>query len=296
MLRTPEDRFRDLPGFPYEPKYLEPLEDYPGCRIHYVDEGPVDAPATWLCLHGEPTWSYLYRKMIPVFLAAGHRVVAPDFFGFGRSDKPAEDSDYSFEFHRDTLLAVVDQLDLRNIVLVCQDWGGLIGLTLPMNAPERYSALVVMNTMLGTGDVALGEGFLGWRSYVKANPDLDAARLMKRSTSGLSDAELAAYNAPYPDASYKAGVKRFPQLVPDNPDAPGASLSREARTWWQNDWQGQSLMAIGMLDPVLGPPVMAELHNSIRNCPPPMEIAEGGHFVQECGEPIAKAALESFQF
>ena len=117
-------------------------------------------------------------------------------------------------------------------MLVCQDWGGLIGLTLPMNAPERYSALVVMNTMLGTGDVALGEGFLGWRSYVKANPDLDAARLMKRSTSGLSDAELAAYNAPYPDASYKAGVKRFPQLVPDNPDAPGASLSREARTWW----------------------------------------------------------------
>ncbi len=296
MLRTPEERFSELPGFPYEPKYLEPLEDYSGCRIHYVDEGPADAPVTWLCLHGEPTWSYLYRKMIPVFIAAGHRVVAPDFFGFGRSDKPVEDSDYSFEFHRDTLLAVVDQLDLRNIALVCQDWGGLLGLTLPMNAPERYAALVVMNTMLGTGDIALGEGFLGWRSYVKANPDLDAARLMKRSTTGLSDAELAAYNAPFPDASYKAGVRRFPELVPDNPDAPGAALSRKARTWWQNDWQGQSLMAIGMLDPVLGPPVMAELHSWIRNCPPPMEIAEGGHFVQECGEPIARTALETFQF
>ena len=165
-----------------------------------------------------------------------------------------------------------------------------------MNAPERYAALVVMNTMLGTGDIALGEGFLGWRSYVKANPDLDAARLMKRSTTGLSDAELAAYNAPFPDASYKAGVRRFPELVPDNPDAPGAALSRKARTWWQNDWQGQSLMAIGMLDPVLGPPVMAELHSWIRNCPPPMEIAEGGHFVQECGEPIARTALETFQF
>jgi len=291
ILRTPDERFLNLPGFPFAPHYLDDLPGLEGVRVHYLDEGPADAMVTWLCLHGQPTWSYLYRKMIPVFLKAGHRVVAPDFVGFGRSDKPTDESVYTFDFHRTMLLSLIDRLDLRNIRLVCQDWGGLLGLTLPMSRPDRFTALLVMNTALGTGDVPLTEGFLAWRDYVRKRPDFDVADLMSRSTAGLSPAEAAAYGAPFPDASYKAGVRRFPELVPDRPDAPGAALSRRARTWWKEEWQGKSLMAIGMTDPVLGPPVMRSLHRIIRNCPTPIEVPEAGHFVQEWGAPIAERAV-----
>ena len=159
VLRTPDGRFEALPDFPYAPNYLHDLKGYNGLRMHYVDDGPQDAATIFLCLHGEPTWSYLYRKMIPVFTAAGHRVVAPDFFGFGRSDKPVQDDSYQFGFHRGSLIAFIEQLDLSNIVLVCQDWGGLLGLTLPMGLPDRISRLLIMNTTLGTGDVKLSEGF-----------------------------------------------------------------------------------------------------------------------------------------
>ena len=177
--------------------------------------------------------------------------------------------------------------------MVVQDWGGLIGLTLPMAAPERYAALLVMNTALGTGDAPLGEGFLAWRAFSNRNPDMDIAGLMQRACPHLGAAEAAAYAAPFPDATYKAGVRRFPNLVPDRPDAGGAALSREARTFWRERWAGKSLMAIGMTDPVLGPPVMRALHANIRNCPPPMEIAEGGHFLQEWGKEVAEAATRT---
>ena len=288
FLRTPDDRFAGLPGWPFAAHYFERPD---GLRLHYADEGPKDAARTWLCLHGQPTWSYLYRRMIPVFAAAGDRIVAPDFLGFGRSDKPVDEAAYTFEFHRNSLLALVEALDLRNIVLVVQDWGGLIGLTLPMAAPERFKSLLVMNTTLGTGDGPLGEGFLAWRAFSNKNPDLAIGKLMQRACPHLSDAEAAAYDAPYPDATYKAGVRRFPNLVPDRPDAPGAALSREARDFWRNRWTGKSLMAVGMKDPVLGPPVMRALHDVIRGCPPPLEIADGGHFLQEWGEDIAQAAV-----
>lgn len=294
ILRTADERFENLVNFSYTPNYLDDLTSIKGCRVHFVDEGPSNANVTWLCLHGEPTWSYLYRKMIPVFVAAGHRVVAPDFAGFGRSDKPVDDAVYTFDFHRDMLLAFIERLDLRNIRLVCQDWGGLLGLTLPMSMPERFSALLVMNTALGTGDVPLTEGFLGWRAYARSHPDLDPAALIQRGTPVLSDDEAAAYSAPFPDVTYKAGVRRFPDMVPDNPDAPGAALSRQARSWWQDDWQGQSFMAIGMQDPVLGPEVMHHLRKSIRNCPAPMEVPDAGHFVQEWGEPVAERAIAEF--
>jgi haloalkane dehalogenase len=190
-------------------------------------------------------------------------------------------------------LGFVEALDLRNVVLVVQDWGGLIGLTLPMAAAERYASLLVMNTALGTGDAPLGEGFLAWRAFSNKNPDMDIAKLMQRACPHLTAAEAAAYGAPFPDATYKAGVRRFPNLVPDRPDAPGAALSREARDFWQTRWTGKSLMAIGMKDPVLGPPVMHALRGIIRNCPPPMEIDDGGHFLQEWGEEIATAALRT---
>jgi haloalkane dehalogenase len=291
VLRTPEERFNALPGYAFPGRYLDDLAGYAGLRVHCLDEGPADARRVFLCLHGQPAWSYLYRRMIPVFTAAGHRVVAPDLLGFGKSDKPADDAVYTYTFHREMLLALVERLDLRGIVLVVQDWGGLLGLTLPMHAPGRYEGLLVMNTAFATGDLPLGQGFLDWRAYNNRNPDLAVGKLMARSCPHLSAAEAAAYDAPFPDASYKAGVRRFPNLVPDRPDADGAALSRQARDWFRNEWQGRTFMAVGMKDPVLGPPVMRQVASQIRNCPPPLEVADGGHFVQEWGEGIARAAL-----
>ena len=294
ILRTPDGRFNDLEGYSFQPNYIDDLKGYEGLRMHYVDEGPSDAAHVFLCLHGEPTWSYLYRKMIPIFTAAGHRAVAPDYFGFGRSDKPIADETYQFDFHRDSLIAFIERLDLKNIVLVCQDWGGLLGLTLPMDLSGRITRLIVMNTTLGTGDVKLSKGFLAWRQFVADNPDFDVAGLMKRASPNLSKAECSAYEAPFPDASFKAGVRRFPAMVPDNPDANGAAISRRAREWLKTEWSGETFMAIGMQDPVLGPPVMQHLRNLIQGCPDPLEMPEAGHFVQEQGEVVAKKALESF--
>lgn len=293
-LRTPEERFADLPGYPWAPHYLSDLPALAGLRLHYLDEGPRDAPLTWLCLHGNPSWSYLYRKMLPVFLAAGHRVVAPDLIGFGRSDKPKKESAHSFSWHRQVLLEFVEQLDLKNIVLVVQDWGGLLGLTLPMAAPQRYDGLLVMNTLLATGDQALSAGFLAWREMCAKKPDYDVGRLLARGYPQLSDAECAAYNAPFPDRGHRAALRAFPPMVPETPDSDGAAISRQARTFWQNDWQGRSLMAVGMQDPVLGWPVMQKLQQSIRGCPEPIRVEQGGHFVQEQGEAIAQAALRHF--
>ena len=293
-LRTPDDRFLNLPGFGFAPHYLDGLDGFERLRLHYLDEGPRAAREIFLCLHGQPTWSYLYRKLVPFVVAAGHRAVAPDFFGFGRSDKPVEDAVYTFEFHRNALIAFIKRLDLTNITLVCQDWGGLLGLTLPMDMPERFARLLVMNTALGTGDVPLSDGFIAWRAWCAANPDMAVAKLMARACPPLSPAETAAYEAPYPDIRYKAGLRRFPQLVPDDLDAGGAALSRRARDWWRTEWRGKTCMVVGMTDPVLGPPVMKALAQIIRGCPPPIEVAEAGHFVQEWADrfmPQALAAL-----
>lgn len=294
VLRTPAERFKNLDGFSFSPQYLDELKGYEGLRMHYVDEGPPNAQNVFLCLHGEPTWSYLYRKMIPVFTASGHRAVAPDYFGFGRSDKPVSDDVYQFDFHRMSLMAFIESLDLNNIILVCQDWGGLLGLTLPMDISGRVSKLIVMNTALGTGDMKLSDGFVAWRKFVKDNPDFDVAGLMKRACPTLTVEECAAYDAPFPDLKYKAGVRRFPAMVPDSPDAPGAALSRKARDWLKTDWSGETFMAIGMQDAVLGPPVMNNLRKLIKDCPAPYEIPEAGHFVQEWGDVVAKRALEAF--
>ncbi len=289
FLRTPEARFAALPGFDYTPRYV----DHNGLRVACIDEGPADAAVTALCLHGNPSWSYLYRHMIPVFTGAGLRVVAPDLIGFGRSDKLADPAGHSFDLHRNMLLALVEKLDLKNVLLVCQDWGGIFGLTLPMVMPERFTRLLVMNTGLGTGQVT--EGFRQWRAYSNSQPDLPVGKLFKRGSPEMSDAEAAAYDAPFPDASYKAALRAFPNLVPDGDDAPGAAISRQALAFWRDHWAGDSFMAIGMQDPVLGPPAMRSLHKIIRNCPPPLEVPEAGHFVQEWGGPIARAALAHFK-
>jgi haloalkane dehalogenase len=292
-LKTPEERFGSLPGFACKPQYVEGLEGYGGLTMHYVDEGPKDSENVFLCLHGQPTWSYLYRKMIPIFTKAGHRTLAPDYFGFGRSDKPTDEAVYTFSFHRNSLIRFIEKLNLKNITLVVQDWGGLLGLTLPMDMEERFSNMVVMNTTLGTGDVKLSPGFLAWREWNNKNPDMEIAKLMKRACPHLSDAESAAYEAPFPGAQYKAGVRRFPNIVPDNPDAEGADISRRAKEWLKTRWNGGVFMAVGMKDPVLGPPVMKGLRKIIKGCPDPYEVENGGHFLQEWGEEVAKKALEA---
>jgi pimeloyl-ACP methyl ester carboxylesterase len=294
-LRTPEERFAAVPDFDFPVAYVDDLPGYEGLRVAYVDAGPRDADRVFLCLHGEPSWSFLYRRMIPVFLETGARVVAPDLLGFGRSDKPVRQSDYSFDFHRNCLIALVERLDLRHVTLVVQDWGGLLGLTLPV-APgfeQRIERLIVMNTGLGTGAPA-GLGFMAWRNYAMSTPDLPIGALIRRGTPHLTDAEVAAYDAPYPDARYKAGAQIFPALVPIEPDMPGAATGREAARFWAERWEGPTFMAVGAADPVLGMPAMARLRGQIRRCPEPMVIADGGHFVQEWGEPIARAAIAAF--
>jgi len=325
-LRTPDENFENLAGWNYEPKYIEDLSGYEGLRLHYVDEGPKDG-ITFLCLHGEPMWAYLYRKMAPVFLEAGHRFIAPDFFGFGRSDKPIEDSVYTFNFHRNTILAFIERLDLKNVCLVCQDWGGIIGLTLPMEAPERHSRLLLMNTILPTGE-APSDGFGKWRQFCRENPEMPIGMLMyagilsytdeevealkdemsfeslldpnPKGTRILSMEEAMAYEAPFPDSKYKAGFRRFPDLVMFSENGvlnadteEGIPYAVKARKFLSEDWNGDSFMAIGQMDPILIPAYQHELQQLIKGCPEPMLLGIG-HFVQEKGAEVAKAALEHF--
>lgn len=296
-LRTPDSCFENLPGYDFSPHYLEDLSGYEGMRVHYLDEGGhaggPEGGETFLCLHGQPSWSYLYRKMIPVFTEMGGRVVAPDLLGFGRSDKPTDESTYTFNFHRQLLIELIRKLDLKGITLVCQDWGGILGLSIVPDMAERFTRLIVMNTAIPAGEGA-GPGFEAWKAFNRSQHDLDIAALFQRSDPAITDGEAAAYAAPYPDARYKAGVRRFPELVPVEPDMEGTAEGRRARAFWSRDWSGQSFMAIGMKDPVLGPPAMRALQRTIRGCPAPLEISEGGHFVQERGEEIARAALAHF--
>ena len=294
-LRTPQERFTSLPGYPWPPNYLSDLLSLGGLRMHYLDEGPATAPLTWLCLHGNPSWSYLFRKMIPIFLAAGHRVVAPDLIGFGKSDKPKKQGAHSFSWHRKVLLDLVERLDLQNLILVVQDWGGLLGLTLPMAAPLRYRGLLLMNTCLATGDQPLSPGFLAWREMCAKHPEFDVARLFTRGNPQMSAQECQAYNAPFPDHGHRAALRAFPAMVPEHPASEGAAVSRDARTFWSQRWAGQSLMAIGAQDPVLGMPVMQALRSSIRGCPEAMVLEQAGHFVPEHGAAVAQAAVGYFQ-
>ena len=293
-LRTPEACFSDIPDYPWAPNHISDLPSLNGLRMHYLDEGPKDAPVTWLCLHGNPAWSYLYRKMIPLFLEAGGRVVAPDLIGFGKSDKLKKDDAHNFSWHREVLLQFVERLDLQRVVLVVQDWGGLLGLTLPMEAPERYQGLLVMNTTLATGEVPLSPGFLAWRDMCAKNPEFDVARLFARGNPQMGAEECAAYNAPFPDKGHRAALRAFPAMVPELLSDDGAAISRRARDFLRDDWRGKTFMAIGQQDPVLGEPVMRALAGGLRGCGEPMLLSEAGHFVQERGEQIAEKAIAFF--
>src|SRR2546425_5119715 len=219
VVHSIPERFVDLPDFPYPPRFVE----LNGLKIHYVDEGKGE---TILCLHGEPSWAFLYRKMIPRFVGAGKRVAAPDFVGFGRSDKFTEIEDYSFKLHFQTIESFIERLDLREITLVCQDWGGLIGLTVAAQHSERFSRLVIMNTGLPTGEEKMPDGFMAWRAFALRTPDLIASIVVRKACAtgkDLSPQILAAYDAPFPDLQHKAGMNAFPRLVPISTDMAGAA-------------------------------------------------------------------------
>ncbi len=226
LLRTPDERFADLPGYPFAPHYVEITG---GIRVHYLDEGPTTA-APVLLLHGEPSWSYLYRKMIPVLVAAGHRCVVPDLVGFGRSDKPSEQDDYSYQRHVDWMSEVVfDKLDLKGITLFGQDWGGLIGLRLLAAQPGRFARVVAGNTGLPTGDRPPNEAFKAWQDFARTAEQFPVGSIIAGGCrTKLPDEVVAAYDAPFPDDGYKAGARSFPSLVPTSPDDPAHDANMQA--------------------------------------------------------------------
>ena len=293
VLRTPDDRFANLPGYPFEPHYVEiPDGDGGTLRMHHAEAGPEDGEVV-LCLHGEPSWSYLYRKMLPVFADAGYRAVAPDLVGFGRSDKPAERSDYTYQRHLDWLAAWLDAVGLRDVNLVCQDWGGLLGLRLAAADPDRFRRIVAANTFLPTGDKAMPDAFLAWRKFSQESPKFHIGGILQRATlTELGPDVVAAYDAPFPDESYKAGARQFPALVPATPDDPAAQPNREA---WAalRGWQKPFLTAFSDGDPIMrgGDELFQKLVPGTQG-QPHTTIEGGGHFLQEdCGVELAEAAI-----
>jgi haloalkane dehalogenase len=294
VLRTPDERFVDLPGYRFEPHYLMVSDGEGGeLRLHYLDEGPASAPVV-LMLHGEPSWSYLYRKLIPIVVKAGYRALAPDLIGFGRSDKPSLRGDYTYQRHVDWLRAFLVQRELTGITLVCQDWGGLLGLRLVAEHPERFARVVAANTGLPTGDVKPGQVFLGWREFSQRAPILDVGGIIRGGCATPLAAEVAAaYDAPYPDESYKEGARQFPMLVPISPDDPAAGANRAA---WQAlaQFEKPFLTAFSDKDPITrgGAAIM---HKLIPGCAGRAHttIENAGHFLQEDqGERLAQVVVD----
>jgi haloalkane dehalogenase len=289
ILRTPDDRFRQLPGYAFAPRYLDLGE----LHMHYVDEGPRDG-APVLLLHGEPSWSYLYRKMIPMLTAAGHRAVAPDLVGFGRSDKPSRREDYTYQRHVDWTRSVLEQLDLHGITLVCQDWGGLIGLRLAAEHESRFARIVTANTFLPTGDTPPGDAFLAWRKFSQETPEFPVGRIVQGGcVTGLAPEVVAAYDAPFPDDRYKAGARQFPALVPISGDDPASAPNRRA---WKvlNRWQKPFLTAFSDSDPIThGADRFLQQAIPGAQGQPHTTIAGAGHFLQEDkGEELARVVVD----
>jgi len=330
VARTPDDRFVDLPDFNYTPRYGH----LHGLRYAFIDETSgilhngkeLSASEsrsipnssihweTFLCLHGQPTWSYLYRRMIPVFLkhstsgSGGYirrRILAPDYFGFGRSDKPIDDDFYTFDMHQRFLINfvhrhIVEEGSARgDVIAVVQDWGGILGLTLPPIFPNLFTKLLVMNTGLGLGKVP-SKAWQDFHDFIKRSPNADVGGIIARGTKHLTPKEIAAYNAPHPDQLSKAGVRRFPPIVPREPNMPGVASSYAALAYFNRLLPSQLrvFVAIGLKDPVLGEPVMESMTKLAFSSTGAFVFKhpEAGHFVQEWGAPIAQAALDAWSF
>jgi haloalkane dehalogenase len=295
-LRTPDDRFEDLSGYPFEPHYADIADgDGDTLRMHYVDEGPSDASPV-LLLHGEPSWSYLYRHMIPPLVAAGHRVIAPDLVGFGRSDKPTEQSDYGYARHiMWTSSLVFDHLDLRNITYFGQDWGGLIGLRLVAAQPDRFARVVIGNTGLPTGDSKPSEAFLGWQKFSQESPVFPIGNIINAGcATDLSLEVIAAYDAPFPDDSYKAGARIFPSFVPTSPDDPESAGNKAA---WVvlAQFDKPFLLCFSDLDPITkggDAPFLAKVPGAQGQRHTTIEGAS--HFLQEDKGPELAAVIVAF--
>ena len=288
-LRTPDERFVDLPGYPFPPNYVDVGD---GLRMHYVDEGPRNADPV-LLLHGEPSWSYLYRRMIPVIAAAGLRAIAPDLIGFGRSDKPTEREDYTYQSHVDWMHAFIRSLDLKRATFFGQDWGGLIGLRIVAEAPDRFDRVVASNTFLPTGDRELGEAFHAWRKFSQETPEFKVGRIVAGGCATEVPPEVvAAYDAPFPDDTYKAGPRQFPMLVPASPDDPATPANRKA---WDvlDGWTKPFLCAFSDSDPITkGADRVFRKRVPGTNGQPHTTIIGGGHFVQEDkGEELAEIVV-----
>ena len=286
-LRTPEERFVDLDGYPFAPNYVD-IDDTDGgtLRVHYLDEGPADGPVV-LCMHGEPSWSYLYRKMIPLLVDAGLRVIAPDLVGFGKSDKPSEKSDYTYARHVAWMQeAIVDHLDLTDATFFGQDWGGLVGLRLVAENPERFARVVIGNTGLPTGESGMSEAFMQWQKFSQESPVFPIGQILNGATiTELSEAEIAAYDAPFPDETYKEGARIFPSLVPTSVDDPAVPANLAA---WDvfKAWDKPLICCFSDSDPVsaggdkpfikLVPGAEGQPHVTVENA---------HHFFQEDGAP-----------
>jgi len=287
VFRTPDERFADLPGYPYAPHYA----DVDGLRLHHLDEG---AGPTVLCFHGEPSWSYLYRRMLDDLVATGHRVVCPDLVGFGRSDKPTDPAWYTYERHVETVTAHLDQLDLQDVTVVVQDWGGAIGLRWAVEHADQVGRLVIMNTGLFTGRVS--KGFMAWREFAERTPDLPVGFIIQgATTTDLPPEIVAAYDAPFPNVESKAGAQRFPLLVPTSPDQPGAA-EMAAVSDALSRWDKPALVAFSDSDPVFPFPKAGEVFTAlIPTAAEQVRIAGGAHFLQEDrGPEIVATILDTF--
>ena len=289
ILRTPDERFHNLPGYSFAPHYIE----VDSIRIHYLDEGPANAEPV-LLMHGEPSWSYLYRKMIPIIAAAGYRAIAPDLVGFGRSDKPAQREDYSYQRHIDWMAGLLAALDLRQITLVGQDWGGLLGLRLAAEHEARFARIVAANTGLPTGDTPMSPAFFAWQKYSQTTPNFHVGGIVKGGcVTELTPEIIAAYDAPFPDDRYTAGARQFPLLVPTTPDDPASQANRQA---WQvlTHWNKPFLTAFSDSDAVThgGERVFQKLVPGAQGQPHTI-ITGAGHFLQEDkGEELAHVVVD----